>query len=156
MDQKNLFDRNQGTQSSYTNFTTVSSMPVCDARNDSTSIVSSNKTAVEANPIQQAYNSTYPNFEINLSRNLQISVDETADFNHLCPLMQNFNGISAKEKVDYTKLGMAVVNEFSDKGIHANVSVNLSTTVSIDLFSSNMNAEQIDPKENVIDVSLEE
>lgn len=156
MDQKNLFDRNQGTQSSYANFTTVSSMPVCDARNDSTSIVSSNKTAVEANPIQQAYNSTYPNFEINLSRNLQISVDETADFNRLCPLMQNFNGISAKEKVDYTKLGMAVVNEFSDKGIHTNVSVNLSTTVSIDLFSSNMNAEQIDPKENVIDVPLEE
>ncbi|MCD7811735.1 MAG: hypothetical protein LUG91_07795 [Ruminococcus sp.] len=52
--------------------------------------------------------------------------------------LQNFNGISAKEKVDYTKLGMAVVNKFSDKGIHANVSVNLSTTVSIDLCNFNI------------------
>ncbi|MCD7890920.1 MAG: hypothetical protein LUG26_03875 [Ruminococcus sp.] len=83
-------------------------------------------------------------------------MDETADFNRLCLLMQNFNGISAKEKVDYTKLGMAVVSEFSDKGIHANVSVNLSTTVLIDLCNSNMNAEQIDLKENVVEVPLKE
>lgn len=49
-----------------------------------------------------------------------------------------------------------MVNKFSDKGIHINVSVNLSTTVSIDLCNFNMNADQIDPKENVIDIPWEE